>query len=208
MGSIIQSVGTRRWTSQAPSNSRQKQCKRCRAPPLFLDGSTMIDTITVNSGFWPEAVSNLSDWLYFDRKNSLPTLAKDVRNLFDRMLPTDPIELAILFTNGLPADFHDPDTDYDREPNAKHDFDYSSRQATLVAKKIAQDASQVRQAVESLACSDAKSVLPFSRQLIQSVHDPAALFAIARQLLDHHTRQQRSAHSRAYRGQHSRSNRQ
>ena len=40
MGSIIQSVGTRRWTSQAPSNSRQKQCKRCRAPPLFLDGST------------------------------------------------------------------------------------------------------------------------------------------------------------------------
>ncbi len=22
-----------------PSNSRQKQCKRCRAPPLFLDGS-------------------------------------------------------------------------------------------------------------------------------------------------------------------------
>ena len=26
-------------TSQAPSNSRQKQCKRCRAPPLFLDGS-------------------------------------------------------------------------------------------------------------------------------------------------------------------------
>ena len=38
MGSIIQSVGTRRWTSQAPSNSRQKQCKRCRAPPLFLDG--------------------------------------------------------------------------------------------------------------------------------------------------------------------------
>ena len=39
MGSIIQSVGTRRWTSQAPSNSRQKQCKRCRAPPLFLDGS-------------------------------------------------------------------------------------------------------------------------------------------------------------------------
>ena len=39
MGSIIQSVGTRRWTSQAPSNSRQKQCKWCRAPPLFLDGS-------------------------------------------------------------------------------------------------------------------------------------------------------------------------
>ena len=41
MGSIIQSVGTRRWTSQAPSNSRQKQCKRCRAPPLFLDGSNI-----------------------------------------------------------------------------------------------------------------------------------------------------------------------
>ena len=42
MGSIIQSVGTRRWTSQAPSNSRQKQCKRCRAPPLFLDGSNTL----------------------------------------------------------------------------------------------------------------------------------------------------------------------
>ena len=34
-------VGTRRWTSQAPSNSRQKQCKRCRAPPLFLDGPSL-----------------------------------------------------------------------------------------------------------------------------------------------------------------------
>ena len=45
MGSIIQSVGTRRWTSQAPSNSRQKQCKRCRAPPLFLDGSSSTKTI-------------------------------------------------------------------------------------------------------------------------------------------------------------------
>ena len=42
MGSITQSVGTRRWTSQAPSNSRQKQCKRCRAPPLFLDGSSHV----------------------------------------------------------------------------------------------------------------------------------------------------------------------
>ncbi len=46
MGSIIQSVGTRRWTSQAPSNSRQKQCKRCRAPPLFLDGSS--NALSVN----------------------------------------------------------------------------------------------------------------------------------------------------------------
>ena len=42
MGSIIQSVGTRRWTSQAPPNSRQKQCKRCGAPPLFLDGSKLL----------------------------------------------------------------------------------------------------------------------------------------------------------------------
>ena len=33
-------VGTRRWTSQAPSNSRQKQCNRCRAPPLFLGWSS------------------------------------------------------------------------------------------------------------------------------------------------------------------------
>ena len=24
----------------SPVKSRQKQCKRCRAPPLFLDGST------------------------------------------------------------------------------------------------------------------------------------------------------------------------
>ena len=35
MGSIIQSVGTRRWTSKALSNSRQKQCKRCRGASTF-----------------------------------------------------------------------------------------------------------------------------------------------------------------------------
>ena len=27
---------------RSPANSRQKQCKRCRAPPLFLDGSTPV----------------------------------------------------------------------------------------------------------------------------------------------------------------------
>ena len=50
MGSIIQSVGTRRWPSQAPSNSRQKQCKRCRAPPLFLDGSTTVEISLEEAG--------------------------------------------------------------------------------------------------------------------------------------------------------------
>ena len=38
LGISVSALG--RWTSQAPSNSRQKQCKRCRAPPLFLDGSS------------------------------------------------------------------------------------------------------------------------------------------------------------------------
>ena len=76
MGSIIQSVGTRRWTSQAPSNSRQKQCKRCRAPPLFLDGSIdlsrFVETFPRGSqGRWPQddigvilwGLSNVADEL-------------------------------------------------------------------------------------------------------------------------------------------------
>ena len=30
------------------------------------DVTAMIDTITAHSGFWPEALSRISDWLYFD----------------------------------------------------------------------------------------------------------------------------------------------
>jgi hypothetical protein len=150
----------------------------------FKDVEGMIDAINAHYGFWPEALSRLSDWLYFDRKGAPPKNANEVRGLFDRMMPTDPIELAILYTIGWQAEFHDPDADYDSAPAAKHDFEYAARQARLVSETIAQDDILVRQAVERLACSEAKSVYPFARQLAISVADPEALFTSAVQVAE------------------------
>lgn len=137
----------------------------------------MIEVVISHSGLWPEAITAVSDWLYFDRNKDVPgERAREVRQLYSDLLPADPIDLAVLYTHGWQADLHDPDSNYTPERNAKHDFEYSTRQAISVAEIIAQDKTLTRRAVKRMACKEAHSVSAFTNALIKKVANPKAVF--------------------------------
>ncbi len=137
----------------------------------------MIEAVTSHSGFWPEAITAVSDWLYFDRSKGAPDeRAREIRQLYSDLLPADPIELAVLYTHGWQTDLHDPDTNYAREHRAKHDFEYSMRQAIAIADTIAQDKTLTRRAVERMVCKEAHGISVFTNASMRKVADPKAVF--------------------------------
>lgn len=137
----------------------------------------MIEAVTSHSGFWPEAIAAVSDWLYFDRSKGVgDERAKEVRQLYSDLLPADPVDLAVLYTHGWQADLHDPDSNYAQEPDAKHDFEYSMRQAIAVAETIAKDKALTRRAVERMACKEAHGISAFTDALMKKVAAPKAVF--------------------------------
>lgn len=137
----------------------------------------MIEAVTSHSGLWPEAISSVSDWLYFDRSKEVPAeIAKEVRQLYSDLLPADPVDLAVLYTHGWQTDLHDPDSNYAQDSDAKHDFEYSMRQAIAVAETIAQDRALTRRAVERMACKEAHGISAFTNALMSEVADPKAVF--------------------------------
>ena len=138
---------------------------------------SLINTITAHYGFWPDALIGISHWLYFDREKSTPPrVSMEVRGLYDELLPTDPVDLAVLYTHGWHSDLHDPDSTYDRDPNANHDFDYAARKSLALAVAIAKDTELITQVVERLACSDGHMLFPFAKELMKCVENPKSLF--------------------------------
>jgi len=137
----------------------------------------MIEAVTSYSGFWPEAITAVSHWLYFDRsKGAADERAKEVRQLYTDLLPADPVDLAVLYTHGWQADLHDPDSNYDLDPDAKHDYEYSMRQAIEVAETIAQDKTLRCSAVARMVCKEAHGISAFTNALMKKVADPKAVF--------------------------------
>ncbi|MCZ6773637.1 MAG: hypothetical protein O7G83_16890 [Proteobacteria bacterium] len=145
----------------------------------FEDLKAMIGRIVAHHGFWPEAVQEVNSWLYFNRKDAPPDLAKEVRSYFDDLMPTDVVDLAILYTHGWQVDLHDPDVDYDRNDNATHDFGYATRKSCEIAERIAEDLGLIDRSLDRLVASDAKSASPFARRLAGCVTDPLDLFHLA-----------------------------
>jgi hypothetical protein len=137
----------------------------------------MIDTVTSHLAFWPEAIASVSDWLYFDRGKGAPgEREQEVRQLYYDLLPVDLVDLAVLYTHSWQSDLHNPDSRYDAEPGAKHDFEYSVRQAIIVAETIAQDKAVTSRTIEKMACKEAHSASAFTSALIKKVSDPEAVF--------------------------------
>src|SRR5262249_26327667 len=66
----------------------------------FDDVKAMISRIVSHYGFWIEVVQELNEWLYFDRSKASAELRKAVRAYFDELMPSDPVELAVLYTHG------------------------------------------------------------------------------------------------------------
>jgi len=130
----------------------------------FDEIKATIHCIVSHDGFWPEAVEKVNEWLYFDRKKAPKELGQEVRAYFDELMPSDPVELAILYTNGWQADFHDPDIDYDQEQASQHDFEYSTRKAIELADVVSTNQNTIDRALDRFVTSQGRSVFPFARR--------------------------------------------
>lgn len=145
----------------------------------FEDLKAMIDQIVLKRRFWPEVIQALNQWLYFDRKHALPEFAKQVRSYFDDLMPTDVVDLAVLYTLGGLGDFNDPDIDYNQSDSAANDFEYANRKSCEFVALIAADSERVDRTLDRLVTSEANGVFSFARRLAELVADPRAVFESA-----------------------------
>ena len=135
-----------------------------------------IGEIVEHQGFWPEAVQEINEWLFYDSAGAPAKIKAEIRAYFDKLMPSDPVELAALYCRGWQADFHDPDLVYDK---GHSDFEYATRKTIQLAETIAADAGLTEHAVDTFAASDAKSAFPFARRLGELAPQPIALFESA-----------------------------
>jgi hypothetical protein len=141
------------------------------AMPLTIV-KNMISQVSQPREVWLQALQEVNEWLYFDRKAAPKEVAESVRAYFDELLPSEPIDLVIMYTHGWAADFHDPDVNYKPEDN---DFDYAARKAVELADAIAKKPALIAKAVARLVTSDAKSPGAFASRLASQVNDTVAL---------------------------------
>jgi hypothetical protein len=102
-------------------------------------------------------------------------------------MPTDPVELVVLYTQGWQIDFHDPDVDYGGENRGGNDHEYSLRKAKELAEIIAVDPPAIERVIERLATSDAKTIFVFTERLAELVPEPVALFTRALAHIEAHS---------------------
>jgi hypothetical protein len=138
-----------------------------------------VDAIVQKYGFWQEAAQEINEWLYFDGDEAAPEIKAEVRQYFDSLLPSDPVELAVMYCHGWHIDFHDPDSTYQEGERSGHSYDYPVRRSLDLANQISVDPATIERAVRALATSDAKSAAPFARRLAELVSDPLTLFKMA-----------------------------
>jgi len=139
----------------------------------------LVTSIASRYGLWLEAIQELNEWLYFDGRKRGADFRKAVREYFEELMPSDPVDLAALYTQGWAADIHDPDTDYKKEEQSKHDFDYAARKATELADVISADAPSMERLLDRFTTSDAKTVFPLARRLGEIAAEPVELFKAA-----------------------------
>ena len=139
-----------------------------------------VDPIVKRDGFWQEAVQEINEWLYFDGAKADAEIRREVRNYFDQLMPTDLVQLAVMYCQGWHIDFHDPDTTYEEEEKSgQHRYDYPVRKSVELADQILESADTDARAVRAMAVGDAKSSGAFARRLAELAADPLALFKMA-----------------------------
>lgn len=69
---------------------------------------------------WHRAASGVNAWLYFDRNDADELYQRRLREYYDELLPTDPLEQIHFYSSGWATDVHDPDVSYDREGDNDH----------------------------------------------------------------------------------------
>lgn len=146
---------------------------------LFDELEEILRKITKEKGVWLEAIKSVGDWLYFDRTKAERGFSQRVRQLYDSLIPTNPIERALLYTKFWTADIHDPDLSYDREDRSDQDFEYSSRKAKEIAAEIAVDKQLSYRAIQIMVREELNNVFSFTAELAMRLEDPIEAFQIA-----------------------------
>ncbi len=146
---------------------------------LFSDIENIVQNIGKEKGIWLEAIEGVGDWLYFDRTQASENFSQKVRKLYDDLMPTDPIQRALLYTKFWPGDIRDPDLSYDRDNSSDQDFEYSSRKAKEVAAEIALDKELTYRAIQTMAREELNNVFPFTHELAMRVEEPVQAFQFA-----------------------------
>ncbi|MEO7831331.1 MAG: hypothetical protein ABIS05_16165 [Roseateles sp.] len=145
----------------------------------FTELKLTISQVIGAHGTWPEVIQEVNEWLYFDRDEVPASLGLEIREYFDELLPSDPIELAALYASGWETDFHDPDHPYDAQ-DSNLDFEYSTRQLQTLAEKITTtEPLPTRQIVERFASSHTNNLFAFAQRLAERAADPIYIFAQA-----------------------------
>jgi hypothetical protein len=146
---------------------------------LFNDLEGILYKITKEKEIWLEAIEKVGDWLYFDQTQASEDFSRKVRKLYDHLLPTAPIQRALLYTKFWSPDIHDPDASYNRDNGATQDFEYSSRKAKEVAAEIAIDKELTYRAIQTMINEELNNVFPFTYELALRFEEPVQAFQFA-----------------------------
>lgn len=135
-------------------------------------------------GHWEQATKGIGDWLYFDRPAEDDDGSRAMRSLYDATLPTDPVDLALLYSRFWGGDLRDPDKRYSPDGFDEDEHQYSGRAAQALAKNIARDPASLDRAIAACATRELNAPWPFAQTLAQEVENPLAVFAAATKALD------------------------
>lgn len=152
-------------------------------PELLTTIEVFVGEVIQASGHWFGATKSIGDWLYFDSPKKPTNFSLAVRSLYDKTLPKEPVEQALLYSRFWVSDIHDPDKRY-AEDHDNPDFEYSSRRAQALAPEIARDPDQLVRAITAMASEEMNAPYPFAYALAEHLPDPLGTFEQAVAALD------------------------
>ncbi|ALB40409.1 MULTISPECIES: hypothetical protein [Nostocales] len=146
---------------------------------LLDDIEQILAKITKEKQIWLDAIKGISDWLYFDSTKAPEEFLQKVRKLYDKLIPTDPIQKALLYTKFWHSHLRNPDIKYDQENRSTNDFEYADRKAKEVAAEIAVDKELTDRAIRIMIREELNNVFPFAHELAMKLEDPVQSFQLA-----------------------------
>jgi len=102
-------------------------------PNLLDDIQSTIARLREAHPRWYHAAIALNEWLYFDRNGADKTYQQCLREYYDKLIPTDPLEQIHYYSSGWATDINDPDVCYDREVDNDHHYGANKIYALVAA---------------------------------------------------------------------------
>lgn len=146
---------------------------------LYDDVVAAIDEVVADKGLWLEAIKGVGDWLYFDRADAPLEFAEKVRAVYDRLIPKDLMQRALLYTKFWSTDIRNPDLVYNRKGATSRDFDFSSRKAREVATEIAADDDLTQMVIRVMVKEELHNAFPFAHELGLKIKNSITTFRFA-----------------------------